>query len=99
MKSLEDTPKTPLLEGDPEANQEKMKSGLKKRFNAKSLFTKKEKVKLDSIYTVSEPKVMTMKLTADATAMGYAVFLKAEYLKLNLSAEQQSDVLVNSLIV
>lgn len=42
---------------------------------------------------------MTLKLTADSTAMGYAVFLKADHLKLNLSAEQQSDVFMNSLIV
>ena len=39
-----DTPKTPLLEtDDPEANKDKMKTGLKKRFNV--IFSKKEKVK------------------------------------------------------
>jgi hypothetical protein len=46
-----------------------------------------------------DPKDMKLKLTADSTAMGYAVFLKEEHLKLNLSAEQQSDVFMNSLIV
>ena len=62
-------------------------------------FSKKPKIELDSIYSVKDPKVMNFKLTADSTAMGYAVFLKAEFLGLNLSAEQQSDVFMNSLIV
>lgn len=75
-----------------------MKSGLKKRFNLLN-FSKKGKVKLDSIYSIVDPKDMKLKLTADSTAMGYAVFLKEEHLKLNLSAEQQSDVFMNSLIV
>jgi hypothetical protein len=75
-----------------------MKSGLSKRFNVLN-FSKKEKVKLDSIYSIVDPKDMKLKLTADSTAMGYAVFLKSEHLKLNLSAEQQSDVFMNSLIV
>ena len=75
-----------------------MKSGLKKRFNLLN-FSKKGKVKLDSIYSIVDPKDMKLKLTADSTVMGYAVFLKEEHLKLNLSAEQQSDVFMNSLIV
>ena len=88
---------TPLLEGDPEANKEKIKEALKKRFNVFSVA--KKKIELDSIYSVSDPKVMSWKLTADSTAMGYGVFLKKEHLQLDLSAVQQSDVFMNSLIV
>lgn len=56
-------------------------------------------MELDSIYTVKDPKVKHMKLAADSTSMGFAVFLKREYLGMNLSGEQQSDVYMNSLIV
>lgn len=56
-------------------------------------------MELDSIYTVKDPKVKHMKLAADSTSMGFAVFLKKEYLGMNLSGEQQSDVYMNSLIV
>ena len=76
----------------------KLKNGLKKRFDILN-FSKKGKVELDSIYNVVDPKVMTFKLTADSTSMGFAVFLKEEHLGLNLSSEQQSDVFMNSLIV
>ena len=75
-----------------------MKTGLKKRFNVLN-FSKKEKLKLDSIYSIVDAKILKMKLSADSTAMGFAVFLKKEHLELNLSAEQQSDVFMNSLIV
>jgi hypothetical protein len=88
---------TPLLEGDTEAVGT-LKKQLKKRYGS-ILFQKKQKVELDSIYNIVDPKVMNFKLTADSTAMGYAVFLKKEHLGLNLSAEQQSDVFMNSLIV
>ena len=51
------------------------------------------------MYNVVDPKVMTFKLTADSPSMGFGVFLKKEHLGLNLTAEQQSDVFMNSLIV
>ena len=99
IDSIGDTPKTPLLlDGDLEGNKEKMKAGLKKRFNVLN-FSKKEKIKLDSIYSITDAKDMKMKLSVDSTAMGFAVFMKKEHLQLNLSAEQQSDVFMNSMIV
>jgi hypothetical protein len=54
---------------------------------------------MDSIYNVQHPKVLNFKLGGDSTSMGFGVFLKKDYLGLNLSAEQQSDVFMNSLIV
>lgn len=69
-----------------------------KRFGGKLSF-KRKKVILDSIYVVQHPKVQNFKLTADSTSMGFGVFLKKDFLGLNLSAEQQSDVFMNSLIV
>jgi hypothetical protein len=93
---MESYPETP--EGDTEANKEEQKDALKKRKVA-MFSTKKVKVQLDSIYSIKDPKVLNFKLTADSTAMGYGVFLKKEHLKLDLSAVQQSDVFMNSLIV
>jgi len=74
-----------------------MKNQLAKRFGGISF--KRKKIILDSIYVVQHPKVQNFKLTADSTSMGFGVFLKKDFLGLNLSAEQQSDVFMNSLIV
>lgn len=92
-----DTKETPLLDNEEKNGAETERTAAKKK--GFSSIYKKKKVELDSIYNVSEPKVTTFKLTADSTSMGFGVFLKQEFLGLNLSAEQQSDVFMNSLIV
>jgi len=85
---------TPLLDGE---SPKKKTFGRKK--SSLAAFKKAKKVELDSIYNVTEPKVTSFKLTGDSTSMGFGVFLKKDFLGLNLSPEQQSDVFMNSLIV
>lgn len=65
--------------------RDEAKAQISKRFGGISF--KRKKIILDSIYVVQHPKVQNFKLTADSTSMGFGVFLKKDYLGLNLSAE------------
>jgi len=64
-----------------------------------SKFSRPKKVMLESIYEVQSLKVKKWKLRNDSVSMGFAVYLKPEFLQMNFSSEQRSDVLMNSIIV
>ena len=55
-------------------------------------FASRKKEMCDSIYEIEKPKVEKFKLKNDAATLGFACFLKADDLKLDLSFEQQSFV-------
>lgn len=52
------------------------------------LIVKKKIEQGDNMYNVANPKVNNFKLTADSNSMGFAAFLKDEFLGLKLSEEQ-----------
>jgi len=60
---------------------------------------RKKTVPVESIYNVKELKVKWFKLQPDSNSMGFACFLKKEYLIMDFSNSQRSDVLMNSVIV
>lgn len=62
-------------------------------------FKKAKTIEKESIYNCNERKVKQFKLTNDSNAMGFAVYLKKEYLQMDFSDPQRSDVLMNSVIV
>ena len=64
-----------------------------------SKFKKAKTIEVESIYNVSEPKVRWFKLLNDSNSMGFAVYLKKEFLGMDFSESQRSDVLMNSVIV
>lgn len=82
-------------QGNPTANSMKKKLGL----SLLSKFKKAKTIELESIYDCNDRKVKTFKLTNDSNAMGFAVYLKKEYLGMDFSESQRSDVLMNSVIV
>jgi len=84
INDIGENKETPLLDG--ESPQKKKAFGRKK--SSLAAFKKAKKIELDSIYSVKEPKVTSFKLTGDSTSMGFGVFLKKDFLGLNLSAEQ-----------
>jgi len=77
------------------AGQLKKKLGL----SLLSKFKKTKVIEVESIYNVSEPKVRWFKLLNDSNSMGFAVYLKKEFLGMDFSESQRSDVLMNSVIV
>ena len=52
-----------------------------------------------SIFDVVHEKPKDFKLLNDSTSMGFAAYLKEEYLDFDLEDEQRSEVFMNSLIV
>lgn len=60
---------------------------------------KKKQIAVESIYNCKERKVKFFKLQADSNSMGFACYLKKEYLEMDFSETQRSDVLMNSVIV
>jgi hypothetical protein len=52
-----------------------------------------------SIFEVSHEKPIEFKLSNNSTSMGFAAYLKEEYLGFDLEDEQRSDVFMNCLIV
>ena len=62
-------------------------------------FKKTKAIEKESIYNCNSRKVETFKLNGDSNAMGFAVYLKKDYLGMDFSDSQRSDVLMNSIIV
>lgn len=58
-----------------------------------------EKSKKPSIFEVSHEKPTEFKLSNNSTSMGFAAYLKEDYLGFELEDEQRSDVFMNCLIV
>jgi hypothetical protein len=57
--------------------------------------------KTESIYEVSSEKATHIQLSADSSSMGYAAFLKPEFMPdgMNIEDTQRADVFMNSFIV
>jgi len=81
--------------GNPTAAAMKKKLGL----SLLAKFKKTKTIEVESIYNCNDRKVKHFKLTGDYNAMGFAVYLKKEFLGMDFSEAQRSDVLMNSIIV
>ena len=81
--------------GNPTASAMKKKLGL----SLLAKFKKTKTIEVESIYNCNDRKVKHFKLTNDSNAMGFAVYLKKEFLGMDFSEAQRSDVLMNSIIV
>jgi len=82
------------LQKKPTAGMGNIMSGLTKSIKAKARV-----MKIESIYNVTSEKNESFKLSNDSACMGYAVFLKKEFLGMDLQYKQRSDVFMNSMIV
>ena len=96
--------KTNLLAGlqkSEDTNGNPDTSTIKKRLETSLLakFKKTKTIPKESIYNCNTRKVETFKLNGDSNAMGFAVYLKKEFLGMDFSDSQRSDVLMNSIIV
>jgi len=70
---------TSLLDGQSPG----MNTSMNQSLNVSTLFgslKKKKKLQVESIYNVKDPKVKTFKLQADSNSMGFATYLKKDFL-------------------